>query len=62
MASASGNQGESKTMTDPDWIREHVKGLSDKDLNTYMRMAMRNGDNARVAIADMERERRTEKV
>lgn len=45
-------------MTDPDSIREHVRGLSDKNLNEYMKLAMRNGDNTRVAIADMERERR----
>lgn len=47
-------------MTDPDWIREHVKGLSDRDLNEYMKIAMRNGDNTRVAIADMEMGRRRE--
>lgn len=45
-------------MTDPDWIREHVKGLTDSDLHEYIKMAMRAGDDGRVAIADQERERR----
>lgn len=46
-------------MTDMADLHDHVEGLSDSDLWTYLRMAMRNGDTARAAAADMElRDRR----
>lgn len=41
-------------MTDMADLHDHVEELSDSDLTTYLRMAMRNGDTARAAAADME--------
>ena len=57
MVNTTGIQIEESIM-DIDSIREHLKTLNDEDLNSYMRMSMRNGDNTRVALADMERENR----
>lgn len=48
-------------MTDMDDIHDHVEGLNDPDLYQYLRTAMREGDTARAAAADMEvRSRRSE--
>lgn len=47
-------------MSDPATIRAHVESLKSPDLHEYLKLAMRNGDNTRAAIADMELRRRRE--